>query len=1116
VSPEASRSDRRTALTATDDPRARAGANVGARARGAPKRKSLARLRAAAIRASRREVLSPLASPVVPGASNWVQLGPTAIPAGQTYGGARVLVSGRVTDILVNPDDPQVLYAAAARGGVWKSTDEGVSWAPKSDNEASLAIGALALAPSAPDTLYAGTGEGNIYFYRVSYPESSINESYEGSGVLKSLDGGNTWTLQGATQFTGAAFYTIAVHPTDPDTAFAATTQGLFRTRDGGTVWSQLTNGLPSISSTVLAATDVAIDPANPSKVYAAFWGRGVYRTTNGSAANPSFTKINGIPAGSGRIAVAVSPSNPGRVFAVVADTGDFLSGIYRTTLAATPTWQALSLAGAPIDVYGAYTLNVAVDVSTPEVIYVSGVSLYRLVRDSSGDWEATDIGDVIHPDNHALATHPTDDLTIYAGNDGGVYRSTDGGASWDDSVNTDLCIAQFEFIDQHPASDAVAIGGTQDNGTEQFRGTGVFHHAADGDGGVSIVDQSNPRNVIHTYYNPTPQRSTQGGAFGTFSDVSPGLIGNSLFYPPMAACETNASRVAFGTDRVCLDNSQGTGGWPTQVNLPGASGLVSALHYVNANLVYAATSAGEVYRLSGSGGSWTAAAIEAAPLPGRWIWDVAAMPGDQNTVVVVLAGFGTPHAWRGVVAAGGTSAAWTNISGAAPSSLPDVPANSLQIDPAAPNTIYVGTDIGVFRTTNGGGTWASFNNGLPNTAVFDLKLQTPTRLLRAGTHGRGLFERRLDLPTTPNVELYLRDHVMAAGRITPTPAPVEAAYADPRQGVVLGAPQWWWQCADVKIDSKEGSPPAFQMPVSKVDFVGFESRLAHRSAKRGQVNRVYVQLHNRGVAPASGAQVKILYAAATSGLPPLPSDFWSAFPNDPAAGSAWTSIGTYQTAPPVAPSREAILHWNWTPPLTTAEHSCLLVVIDDPADPIPTANRVLDVAALVSGERRVGLRNLHVVDAVPGGPTLVELTFTGVLEDDVVALRLAGGGWSVGLLVPRRRAEAAEGEGFRVASVTKQLSTALEQRVEDEPEHEFDRNLVRDPALLKLDGPAGETLLRGLATPTRETQAFIVVTPTDRARDATLNVVQHAVGDEAHVLGGNTFVLRRSRRGRR
>jgi photosystem II stability/assembly factor-like uncharacterized protein len=1109
--PDASSASRTKARDAKDDPRTRAGAHVGARSRGARKKRSLARLRAAAIRAARREVLSPVASPVVPGASNWVQLGPTAIPRGQTYGGVRVLVTGRVTEILVNPDDPSILYAAAARGGVWKSTDEGATWSPKSDNEMSLAIGALALAPSAPDTLYAGTGEGNIYYYRITYPESSVNESYEGAGVLKSLDGGGTWTLQGATQFTGAAFYGIAVHPTDPDTAFAATTQGLFRTRDGGTNWNQLSNGLPAISPTVLAATDVAIDPADPSTVYAAFWGRGVYRTTNGSGGNPSFSKITGIPAGSGRIAIAISPSNPARVFAMVSDAGDFLSGIYRTTLAATPTWQALSLTGVSIDVYGAYTLNIAVDVSTPDILYVSGVSLYKVERGSSGNWHATDVGGSIHPDNHALATHPSDDLTIYAGSDGGIYRSTDGGASWDDSINTDLCIAQFEFIDQDPTSDAVAIGGTQDNGTEQFRGSGVFHHAADGDGGVAMVDQSNPRNVIHTYYSPTPQRSTQGGAFGTYSDVSGGLIGYSLFYPPMDACATNANRVAFGTDRVCLDNSQGTGGWPTRVNLPGASGLVSALDYVSASLIYAATSAGEVYRLAASGGSWTATAIHSAPLPNRWIWDVAAVPGDPNTIVVVLAGFGTGHAWRGAVAAGGTSATWTNASGTPPSSLPDVPANSLQIEPAAPGTIYVGTDIGVYRTTNGGSTWASFNNGLPNTAIFDLRLQSATRLLRAATHGRGMFERRLDVTSTPNVELYVRDHVMDAGHTSPTPAPVDATYDDPRQGVVLGTPQWWWQCADVKIDSVEGSPPAFQMPAADVDFVAFESRLSHRSVKRGTVNRVYVQAHNRGVATATGTQVKILYANASSGLPPLPTDFWSAFPNDPAATSAWTPIGSYKTAPPIPPARETILKWNWTPPLTTAEHTCLLVVMDSPADPIPTANRVLDVATLVTGERRVGLRNLHVVDAPAGAPTLVELAFTAGVKDDVVIFALPAASWSVGLLVSKRRAEGVTGHGFKAGSVTKQLQTALKQRAEDEPRREFDRDLLRSPALLQLDTKAGQASIQGLATPKAETQGFLVIRPTDRARDASLNILQHAVGDKAAVLGGNTFVLRRS-----
>ena len=432
---QAKRRARRRPFEPEDNPRERLGVHAGARLRNSPKR-SLAKLRVTAIREARREVLSPAPSPVVPGASNWVQLGPTAIPLGQTYSGARVLVSGRITEILVHPSSPSIMYTATARGGVWKSTDGGVNWAPKSDNEASLAIGALALARSAPDTLYAGTGEGNIYYYRTLYPENSLNEAYEGSGVLKSLDGGNTWTLQGTAQFTGAAFFGIAVHPTDPNTAFAATTRGLFRTTNGGTNWSQLTNGLPAISSSVFAATDVAIDPATPSTVYVAFWGRGVYRTTNGLAANPSFSKITGIPAGSSRIAIAVSPTNPARVYAAVADASDNFSGLYRTVAGGggAPTWQAIPFSGASVFAYGAYTLNVAVDVSTPDIVYVSGVSLFRIVRNAAtGAWSASDIGGPIHPDNHALATHPTDNLRIYAGNDGGVYQSDDGGGTWQD-----------------------------------------------------------------------------------------------------------------------------------------------------------------------------------------------------------------------------------------------------------------------------------------------------------------------------------------------------------------------------------------------------------------------------------------------------------------------------------------------------------------------------------------------------------------------------------------------------------------------------------------------------------------------------------------------------------
>jgi len=181
----------------------------------------------------------------VPGGSNWVQMGPVAIPNGQTYSSARVIVSGRIASIAVHPTLPNTIYVASARGGVWKTTDGGQSWAPISDNQVSLAMGAVALAPSAPDTVYVGTGEGHIYYltafnyYLTAFnPLNALNESYQGSGLLKSTTGGTAWALQGTTEFTGRAFYRIAVHPTNPNLAYAATSNGLYRTEDGGTNWT--------------------------------------------------------------------------------------------------------------------------------------------------------------------------------------------------------------------------------------------------------------------------------------------------------------------------------------------------------------------------------------------------------------------------------------------------------------------------------------------------------------------------------------------------------------------------------------------------------------------------------------------------------------------------------------------------------------------------------------------------------------------------------------------------------------------------------------------------------------------------------------------------------------
>jgi photosystem II stability/assembly factor-like uncharacterized protein len=1067
---------------------------------GTPKNVSFARLRAAAVEDTRD--MSPMnetpTTPATPGGTNWVQLGPLAIPNGQTYGGTRVVVTGRIAAVAAHPTDPDTIFVGAARGGIWKTPDGGVTWAPSSDNAVSLAIGALAISHSNPQTLYAGTGEGNIYFYRINYPLSSINESYSGSGILKTSDGGVTWNTQAASQFIGACFYRIAVHPTDPNTAFAASSLGLHRTTDGGITWVLLTNGLPAIGGSVIAATDLMFHPSTPATVFVAFWGSGIYKTTNGTAANPSWTKLaGGLPTTNvSRISMAISPTAPLRLYALIANASDGLNGFYASSDGGT-TWSSIPAATGVVSVYGAYTSNVAVDISTPDVVYLSGVSLYKAVN-TAGVWAVTDIGDKIHPDNHAFASHPTNHLAIYAGSDGGVYKSSDGGTTWQDTFNEGLCITQFEFIDQHPTSDAVIIGGTQDNGTEQFRNSPAFYHSADGDGGSAGIDHTTPRNVIHTYYGASPERSTQGGALGSWSNISTGLAGSSLFYPPMAFDQTNSQNVAFGTNGICLDSAQGTGGWPVKVALPGISGDVSAISYVNSNLIYACSTSGQVYRLSKSGATWTANAIHSAPLPSSyWIWAIATLPGDLNTIVVVFAGFGISHIWSGSVAAGGASATWTDISGTGANHVPDIPVNALSVDPSLPNTFYVGTDIGVFRTTDGGVNWLPFSDGLPNVAVYDLLLHDTTRLLRAATHGRGLWERKLDAVSMPNVDIYLRDHLLATGRILPTPS-ATATFDDPLQQVAIGDPLYWWMCADAKVDSPAATTHLYQMPVSAVDYLAFETRLAHTDPQRTATNRVYVQIHNRGIQSATNVTVKILYADATPGLPNLPPNFWTAFPGDGTI-TDWKPIGAAQTIPSISPTRPEILEWDWVPPATAAQHSCLLIVADCASDPIPPANKVFNIGQLVTVEKRVGLKNLHLINVLPA-PFWSHLKIsTSINPTDVLRVIGAPPGWSIGLLAPNAVNANLKTRGLMPGKLNKQQLVALQRDLQS-------MYKLYAPAKFQTVVPkAAGAEISGFPKSKEQFDLMLLFTP---QKNATRRAVTIAVESEGKVIGGNTFVL--------
>lgn len=573
----------------------------------------------------------PPPTPPTPGISNWVQLGPITIPNGQTYTtGVRVKVTGRVTAIVVDPTNPQVIYIGAAQGGVWRTTDGGQHWAALSDNEASLAIGALALDPANPAVLYAGTGEGNF-----------SGDSYYGAGVLKTTNANAatpTWTTLGSGTFTGSRFSRIAIFPGASGPLLAATGLGVYRSTNAGTTWTVAGSGLPSSGS---PATDVAIDRTTSGTAYAGIWNDGIYKTTNANAATPSWTKLTGgLPAGSAisRIALGISPSSPSTLYALISGPGNTytISYFFVTTNGGT-TWTSIPLPGGNLGGQGFYNLNVAVDPNTPDIVYLSATSLWKATRNSgTGAWTIVDIGGAFHPDNHAFAFDPTNHLVIYAGSDGGFYKSSNGGTTWTDALNQGPCITQFEFLDQHPTTDTVAFGGTQDNGTEQYRNHPAFYHADEGDGGCCVINQSQPTHVLSTYYGLSPKLSTQAGKFGSWTMENTGLSGSSLFYPPLVADRATPANVAIGATSasfgIFLDNAEGAGHWPTKVALPGlGTDLVSAIDYVTDTLIYAATSQGKVYKVAFSG-TWTAVAIAAAPLPPAFVWEIRAIPGHHES----------------------------------------------------------------------------------------------------------------------------------------------------------------------------------------------------------------------------------------------------------------------------------------------------------------------------------------------------------------------------------------------------------------------------------------------------------------------------------------------------
>jgi photosystem II stability/assembly factor-like uncharacterized protein len=728
--------------------------------------KQLGRMLAAESKAEKRAKAasgrpSTAASPsTTPLPGQWVQIGPE--PGGFWDGTSVGGSSGRATSVVVDPRNSQVGYLGTAGGGVWKTTDGGQNWQPLTDNQPSLAIGSLALDPSNPDVVYAGTGEENF-----------SGDSYSGTGILKSTDAGSSWSVL-ANAFvgdTGSHVGAIAIEPSNSQVLLAAVETdggssplggsggGIIRSSDGGTSWTTVIGGM---------STSVLFDPTNGSIAYAALgyaWGaanNGVYKSTD---AGQNWTKVLGPSTNFlasttlGRIILAIDPTNTQTLYAAIANPiinpPSDIHGVYRTTDGGQ-TWTQLT---TPPSCCTAYTDPIAVDPANGNVVYTGEFNMSRSI-DGGTTWTEINQGGTNgvapHPDWHAFA-FSADGSVLYAASDGGAWSTTDidvtSYPNWNDLNATLATITFYPGLSIYPLNPNLAFSGTQDNGSLRYTGNLPWDWVECGDGSYTAVDSASPANVyINCVTGAIIYRSTSNGDPGTFAETDSGIPSNEqAFGTPLVLDPSHQTTLYFG-HQYLWQSIDAAASWTELSASFTANVNTVAVAPSDSNTVYVGTGDGHVQvttdATDGVGATWKDVT---SGLPNRSVTRIAVDPGKATTAYVTLSGFSgqsNPSAHIFKTTDGGTT--WTDIS----ANLPDIPVNAIVVDPDLTSTLYAATDIGVFFTPDDGANWSPLMDGLPNVVVQDLKLQEASRTLRASTHGRSMWDLSVPSPLAPVASL--------------------------------------------------------------------------------------------------------------------------------------------------------------------------------------------------------------------------------------------------------------------------------------------------------------------------------------------------------------------------
>lgn len=639
----------------------------------------------------------------------WINLGPRNI-------------SGRINGIAIHPQDPATVYFVAADGGVWKSTNSGEDFVPIADDLPTQAYGGIAIDPNNGDNIWVGTGEAN-----------GNGTAYAGMGVWKSTDAGATWIRTNYKDPSRVA--DMKVHNSIGEIVFVAGgPDGLYRTEDGGENWERVRSG---------TAYSLAMHPTEDSIIYAAFRDQGVLRSTDtgktwqnisGSwETNPDIAlDLSDIR----RIAVDVAPSDPNYIYAImVADGTNNLHGLVRSTDGGE-TWEN-ARGNLPDNIFagfGWYMCDIAVKPDDPEFVMISSLRVYS-TSNGGESWRSRNAS---HVDQHAVEYSRANSDVVYIGHDGGIDRSDNGGFTFT-NLNDDLPITQFYQLDVSFLEPDIMLGGTQDNGSNLSTGANPdWRHVRGADGMYCAIDYEDPNYMYAEMQNGQQRwRSSDGG--NSWKSINDGLSGTGPWVTPFVMHTTDPKTLFTYVGGWLYKTTDRGDNWFKLHERMESNGSIIVISQSKIDPDYMAVSISgsrRVYLSTDAGADWER---KAEGLPSRTCSDIFFHPSKLETIYATFSGSSpTP-----VMISTNLGDEWVTISG----DLPGISANAIEVNPMDDDNMYVGTDLGVYTTFDGGETWQKLADGMPNVAVVDLDFHAPSGKLRAATHGRSIYEITVTVP---------------------------------------------------------------------------------------------------------------------------------------------------------------------------------------------------------------------------------------------------------------------------------------------------------------------------------------------------------------------------------